>query len=68
MADTIVDIIDRAIEHTRTILETGRSAWSVARKGLEKIHAHLADGAPGHPALDRLKAFIDDQDRAHREH
>ena len=68
MADKIEEIVKRAIEHTRTILRTSRGQWSVARKGLEKIHDNLAFGAPGHPALDRLKAFIADQDRARREH
>jgi hypothetical protein len=68
MADTIEAIVDRAIEHTRTILESARAEWRVARKGLETIHDNLAAGAAGHPALDRLKAFIADQDRARREH
>jgi len=68
MADKIEEIVNRAIEHTLTILETSRGEWSVARKGLERIHDDLAFAAPGHPALDRLKAFIADQDRARREH
>ncbi len=63
MADKIAEIVDRAIEHTRAILDASRGEWSVARKGLERIRAHLANGAPEHPALDRLSAFIADQDR-----
>src|SRR5208282_953759 len=34
MADKIEEIVNRAIEHTLTILGTSRGAWSVARKGL----------------------------------
>ena len=67
MADNIEEIVDRAIEHTLTLLETARAEWSVARKGLEKIHADLALRGPGHPALDRLKVFIARQDQARGE-
>ncbi len=67
MADNIDEIVNRAIEHTLTILKTSRSEWSVARKGLEKIRDNLAFGAPDHPALERLTAFIADQDRARGE-
>ncbi len=67
MADNIEEIVDRAIEHTLTILGTSRGEWSVARKGLERIHDDLAVAAPGHPALERLKAFIADQDRSRGE-
>lgn len=66
MADKIEDIVNRALEHTRTILETSRAGWSVARKGLKKIHDDLAVGAPGHSALDRLRAFIANEDHARR--
>lgn len=64
MADRIEEIVNRAIEHTLTILGASRAGWSVARRGLEKIHDDLAFGAPGHPALGRLKDFIAEQDRA----
>ena len=67
MADKIEEIVNRAIEHTLRILDASRGGWSVARRGLEKIYDNLALGAPGHPALDRLKAFIADQDRARGE-
>jgi len=67
MADKIEEIVNRAIEHTLTILGASRGAWSVARKGLERIHDDLAFAAPGHPALARLKAFIGDQDRTRGE-
>ncbi len=67
MADKIEEIVNRAIENTLTILGASRAGWRVARTGLEKIHDNLALGAPGHPALRRLKAFIADQDQARRE-
>ena len=67
MADKIEEIVNRAIENTLTILGAARAEWRVARMGLKKIHDNLAFGAPGHPALRRLKAFIADQDQAHRE-
>jgi hypothetical protein len=68
MADKIEEIVNRAIEHTLTIVESSRGEWRVARKGLERIYDDLAVGAPGHPALARLKAFIADQDRARGRH
>ncbi len=67
MADRIEEIVNRAIKHTLTILDSSRGGWSAARKGLIKIHDDLAFGAPGHPALARLKAFIAAQDEARRE-
>ena len=68
MADKIEEIVNRAIEHTPTTLKTSRGEWSVVRKGLERIHDDLAVAAPGHPALERLKAFIANQDRARGRH
>ena len=68
MADRTEEIVNRAIEHTLTIVKSSRRAWSVARKGLEKIRDNLAFAAPGHPAVDRLNAFIADQDRARKKH
>jgi len=67
MADRVEDIVDRAIEHTLTIMESSRVEWSVARKGLEKIRDELVVGAPGHAAVRRLNAFVADQDRARGE-
>ncbi len=67
MAHDVEKIVHRTIEHTRTILETSRSEWRVARTGLEIIRDNLAFDAPGHPALDRLKAYIASQNRARGE-
>jgi hypothetical protein len=58
MADMVEEIVDRAIEHTRTILAAAPYDWRIARKGLQIIHDDLARRAPEHPALARLKAFI----------
>jgi len=67
VADAIDRIVERAIEHTRTILATRRSEWGAARSGLLKIRASLVERAPGHPALDRLDAFIAERDRLRAE-
>lgn len=67
MALGIEDIVDRAIEHTVTIVASSRVEWSVARMGLEKIRDDLAVCAPGHAAVQRLNAFIADRDRARGE-
>ena len=67
MALRIEDIVDRAIEHTLTIVASSHVEWSVARKGLERIRDDLAVGAPGHAAVQRLNAFIADQDGARAE-
>jgi hypothetical protein len=68
VADKIDLIVDETIAHTREQLEWSRVDWPVARLGLEKIHDALAIDAPGHPALNRLRDFIDEQDRIRRDH
>ncbi len=68
MADMIDRIVERTIANTSTILETSRQAWNVAREGIEQIHDDLALRSPGHPALERLKAFIAERDRPFRQH
>ena len=67
MADAAEAIVEGTILHTRAILETSPGRWSAARGGLLKIRDSLADRAPGHPALDRLDAFIAEQDRLRAE-
>ena len=63
VTDRIDSIADRAIAHTRALLKSDETEWSVARRGLRRIYLDLAAEAPGHPALDRLRAFIAEQDR-----
>jgi hypothetical protein len=66
MADIIEEIVDRAIEHTRTILAAAPYDWRIAQKGLQIIHDDLGRRAPEHPALVRLKAFIANEDETRR--
>ena len=68
MNDKIHAIVDRTIEYTRELLETSQIDWAVARVGLDRIHDSLACESPGHPALDRLRDFIVEQDRIYRPH
>ena len=58
--DTIDQIVDRAIAYTRSVLARAPRHWDVARDGLERMRANLAEGAPDHPALERLEAYIAD--------
>lgn len=58
--DTIDQIVDRAIAYTRMVLQQAPRHWDVARDGLERMRGNLAEGAPDHPALARLEAFIDE--------
>jgi hypothetical protein len=62
VTDRIEDIIERTIAHTRGLLATMPEIWPVARVGMQKIHDDLALGAPDHPALLRLQAFIAEMD------
>jgi hypothetical protein len=68
VTDKIDAIVDRAITHTRQQLESLRVEWAVARVGLERIHDSLAFDAAGHPALDRLRDFVSEQDLLRRDH
>ena len=68
MTDKIDAIVDKAIAHTHEQLESSRVEWTVARVGLDKIHDALVLDAPVHPALDRLRDFIAEQDRLRRDH
>ena len=56
--DTIDQIVDRAIAYTRQVLEKAPRHWDVARDGLERMRQNLAEGAPDHPALERLEMYI----------
>jgi hypothetical protein len=66
VGEKIYAIVDRTIEYTRELLETSQIDWAVARAGLDRIHDSLACESPGHPALDRLRDFIVEQDRIYR--
>lgn len=68
MTDKIDAIVDRTIAHTRELLESSRADWSTARAGIEKVREALAVENAGHPALDRLRDFIAEQDSVRRDH
>ena len=68
MTNEINAIVDQAIAHSRALLESSQAEWATARAGLEKILDSLAIKAPTHPALDRLRDFIVEQDRVRRDH
>jgi len=62
----IEQIVDRTIASTSALLSEGPQSWSVAREGVERIYDDLELRFPGHPALERLKAFLADRDRLSR--
>ena len=63
MADKVEEIVERAIEYTRPLLEYAPERWPAARSGLRRIHDDLVRDAPNHRALQRLTAFIAQWDR-----
>jgi hypothetical protein len=67
VTDRIDAIVDQTIAHTRALLESSQIEWQTARAGIEKIRASLAIEASGHSALDRLRAFIVEQNRVRRD-
>lgn len=67
MCGDVEAIVERAIAHTQALVSMSRARWDVARQALEKIYDDLARVAPGHPALDRLRDFIAEQDQSRRE-
>jgi hypothetical protein len=60
MEQNIENLIEHAIANTQVYLLAPGGDRRIARTGLERILADLAVRAPGHPALTRLAAFIDD--------
>ena len=58
--DKIDHIVERAIEYTLHVLEAAPRHRAAARTGLERMRSNLTLGAPDHPALERLRAFLDD--------
>jgi len=53
-------IVERAIAYTLAILRMAPRQLDAARTGLERMRNNLARDAPDHPALERLRAFLDD--------
>ena len=58
--DRIDHIVERAIEYTLHVLEAAPRHRAAARTGLERMRSNLTLGAPDHPALERLRAFLDE--------
>ena len=64
--DKIDHIVERAIEYTLHVLEAAPQHGDAARTGLERMRSNLTIGAPDHPALERLQAFLSELDAAAR--
>jgi hypothetical protein len=64
--DKIDHIVERAIEYTLHVLEAAPQHGEAARTGLERMRSNLTIGAPDHPALERLQAFLGQLDAAAR--
>jgi hypothetical protein len=62
--DKIDHIVERAIEYTLHVLEAAPQHREAARTGLERMRCNLTIGAPDHPALERLRAFLSELDTA----
>jgi hypothetical protein len=60
MEQNIENLIEHAIANTQVYLRAPGGDRRIARIGLERILADLAERAPDHPGLIRLAAFIDD--------
>lgn len=58
--DKIDDLVARAIAYTDDILSRGPEHWESARDGLIKMRESLEIGAPNHPALERLRLYIEE--------
>ncbi|MGA2491370.1 MAG: hypothetical protein ABSF67_00310 [Roseiarcus sp.] len=59
MEQNVETLIEHAIANTQVYLRAPGGDRRIARTGLERILADLAERAPDHPALTRLAAFID---------
>ena len=57
--DKIDKIVDRAIAYTESVIATSPERYRAARLGLERILDRLTRNAPGHPALERLRNYLD---------
>ncbi len=60
--DRLDRIVEQAIAYTKQVLRAAPSHASPARAGLERMLRDLGAGAPDHPALARLRAFLEQLD------
>jgi hypothetical protein len=58
--DRIDTIVEMAITYTLTVLRTAPAHFEVARSGLERLRNDLTLDVPHHPALERLRSFLDE--------
>ncbi len=56
--DRIWQIVERAIDFTDLVLKAAPHHGAAARRGLEQLRDNLAQNAPDHPALNRLRNYI----------
>lgn len=61
--DRIDEIVGKAIAYTEDILARSPEHIDTARGGLERMCRSLEQGAPHHPALERLRAYIEELQR-----
>jgi hypothetical protein len=64
MNERIDEIVAATIHYTDEILKEDPTCWPVARRGIETMIANLAEGAPDHPALGRLRIYCE-REQAH---
>jgi hypothetical protein len=57
--DRIDAIIEMAINYTLTVLHAAPEHFDVACAGLERLRHHLALDVPEHPAVERLRSFLE---------
>jgi hypothetical protein len=58
--DRLDAIVEMAITYTRTVLRTAPEHFDVARAGLERLRTDLMREVPEHPALERLRSFLNE--------
>ena len=63
MRDQIDQTADRLIERYRDALKDETANWAACREGLRLFTDDLEAICASHPALQRLRRFIDQQDR-----
>jgi hypothetical protein len=57
--DRIDQIVEHAITYTLSVLRAAPSHIDAARAGLERLRNDLTHDVPDHPALERLRFFLD---------
>jgi hypothetical protein len=58
--DRIDAIVAMAINYTRTVLRAAPEHLAAAHAGLERLRTDLMREVPEHPALERLRSFLDE--------